>query len=329
MLFNKDEDHKGTDELKKLTGFLYASINFDNIKTDIQLQEEEMISLIGQDVYDRAQNYYDSGDFNPDGSELNDKLVQHIQLPIAYYAIHAYQAHTDVSHTGDGRKVNIDSEHEKMPWEWMIHRDDEATLNKAHKTTDRLIAFLEKNEDDISEWKNSDAQKAARSLFINTAEQFDAIFPIDKSRRFFLKIIPFIKEAERKHLKPVLGDTFDDIKAAIKSNDFEDYEDTLGYIRVPLALFSLSIAIKRLSIQILPNGIFQEYVSERMTQKAKNVADTSVRKEIGHALFQDAQLELKSLMEYLNKLEAEASGEDFTIPDMTSHINSNENIVRL
>lgn len=329
MLFNKDTDHKGTDELKKLTGFLYASVNFENIKTDVQLQEEAMIELIGQDVYDRAETYYNSEDFDPDGTELNDQLVQYMRLPIAYYAIHAYQAHTDVSHSGDGRKIKIDSDNEKLPWEWMLHRDDEATLNKAHKTTDRLIAFLEKNEDNIAEWKNSDAQKAARSLFINNAKQFDEIFPIDKSRRFFMHIIPFVKEAERKHLRPVLGDMFDDIKAAIKSGDFTDYDDTFAYIRVPVAFFALSMAVQRLSVQILPNGIFQEYVSERLTQKAKQVADTAVRKEVGKALFEDAQQELRTLAEYLNKLEAEAAGEDFETPDMTGHINYNEKIVRL
>lgn len=329
MLFNKDDQHKGTDELKKLTGFLYASVNFDNIKTDVQLQEEAMIELIGYDVFNRARNYYQSEDFDPDGEELNDQLVQHMRLPIAYYAIHAYQAHTDVSHSGDGRKIKIDSDQEKLPWEWMLHRDDEATLNKAHKTTDRLIAFLEKNEDDIAEWKNSDAQKAARSLFINNAKQFDDIFPIDKSRRFFLHIIPFIREAERKHLRPVLADLFDTIKDAIKTGDFTDYEDTLAYIRVPVAYFALSIAVQRLSVQILPNGIFQEYVSERLTQKAKQVADTAVRKEVGKALFDDAQLELRSLAEYLNKLDAEAAGEEFDTPDMTRHINYNDKIVRL
>ncbi len=330
MLFNKDNDHKGTDELKKLTGFLYASVNFENIKTDVQLQEEAMIELIGQAVYDRARTYYKTDDFNPDGTELNDKLVQYLRLPIAYYAIHDYQAHTDVSHSGDGRKIKIDADNEKLPWEWMIHRDDEATLNKAHKTTDRLIAFLEKNQEQIAEWKNSEAQKTARSLFINTAKQFEEIFPIDNSRRFFLKILPFIKEAERKHIRPVLGnELFDDIKTAIKTGDFTDYEDTLAYIRMPVAFFALSMAVQRLSVQILPGGIFQEYVSDRLTQKAKQVAETTVRKEVGHSLFQDAQLELGSLAEYLDRLDAEAAGEEFDTPDITGHINSNEGIVRL
>ncbi len=226
-----------------------------------------MIELIGQAVYDRANNYYNNPPKDP--AELNEQLVQHIQLPVAYYASHAYAAHTDVSHSGSGRKVVIDSENEKMPWEWMLRKDDEAILNKAHKTTDRLIAFLEKNEASIEEWKDSDSKKAARRLFIPNTKIFDSIFPIDNSRRFFVKIIPFIEERQRNFIRPVLGtDRYNDMITAIQSGEFEDTDNILGLIRVPLAYLTLSTAIRRLTIKLLPNGIFHEYESERQTQKA-------------------------------------------------------------
>ena len=325
MLFNKNEN--GQAELKELLGFLYAGDEFANIKTDIELAEETIIEYIGQPVYDRAQTYYD----NPEPtSELNEKLVKHIQLPVAYYGYHAFAAHTDVSHSQDGRKVLIDPENEKMAWEWMIRRDDDAILNKAHKTTDRLIAFLEKNEDNIAEWKNSDAQKAARALFINTAQLFDSIFPIDNSRRFFIKILPFIREVERKHILPVLGrDRFEDIKAALQSGDFEDYEDLLSLIRVPLAYLTIGTALRRLSVTLLPNGIFQEYESERLTQKARQPVATDVRREIAQAIKADGMHELENLQKEISRLDAEAAGETFTPDDPDEHIDPDATIFRL
>jgi len=329
MLFNKSNN--GQSELKALLGFLHASNSFANIQTDILLEEENMIELIGKPVMDKAQAHYSSVNYNTAGEyALLDNLVHYIQLPVAYYATHNYASHSDVTHGDDGRKVVIDSANEKMAWEWMIARDDEATLNKAHKTTDRLISFLDANAANISEWKDSDAQKLARSLFINTAKQFSDIFPIDNSRRFFIKILPFIRESERKHLLPVLGKTrYDDMKAAILSGDFTDKEDMLLLIRVPLVYYALSLAVKRLSISILPNGIFQDYISDRITMKAKQPAPTDVRKEVGHSFLADAQLELENLEKEISKLDAEAALIDYVPVDPIAHIDPEAQIFRI
>jgi hypothetical protein len=329
MLFNKSNN--GQAELKSLMGFLHASNTFANIETDILLEHEAMTELIGKPVMDKAQTHYDSAAYNTGGDvKLLDDLVHYIQLPVAYYATHNYASHSDVTHGDDGRKVVIDSANEKMAWEWMIARDDEATLNKAHKTTDRLIAFLEANATNIAEWKDSAAQKLARSLFINTARQFDDIFPIDNSRRFFLKILPFIRESERKYLLPVLGKTrFDDIKAALLTGNFTDYEDMLLLIRVPLVYYSLSLAVKRLSINMLPNGIFQDYISDRLTMKAKQPAPTDVRREIGQSFLADALLELENLQKELSKLDAEAAAIDYVPVDPIAHIDPEAQIFRI
>lgn len=325
MLFNKDST--GQAELKELLGFLYASTNFSNIKTDIELAEEDMIELIGQGVYDRAKTYYESP--NP-VSTLNANLVKHIQLPVAYYAEYTYAAHTDVSHGPSGRKIIIDPENEKLAWEWMLIKDDEAILNKAHKTTDRLIAFLEKNKNDISEWNNSDSQKAARRLFIPTTKIFDSIFPIDNSRRFFIKIIPFMDEIERKHIRPVLGvERYDDIKSALQSGDYADPDGLLSLIRVPIAYLTLCIAIRRLSITLLPNGIFQDYVSDSMTQKAKQSASFNVRREVITAMESDGMFELQNLQKEITKLDTEASGETYEPKELTDHMDTETKVFRI
>jgi len=94
-----------------------------------------MAELIGQALMDKAQSHYGSTNYNsPDALyQLLNDIVHYIQLPVAYYAYHNFAAHTDISHGEDGRKVVIDPENQKMAWEWMINRDDNATLNKAHK----------------------------------------------------------------------------------------------------------------------------------------------------------------------------------------------------
>jgi hypothetical protein len=336
MLFNKTSN--GQEELKALLGFLYASNEFANIETDITLAEEDIIELIGQDVYDLAHEYYhaeegEGGEDEEGEDEVSDetleKLVKHIQLPVALYAWYNFSQHLDVSHGEDGRKVRIDAENEKIPWEWMITRDDDAVLNKAHKTTDRLIKFLEDNAEEITAWSESAAQQEARSMFINTARDFDRIFPIDRSRRFFIKITPFIREAENKFIKPVLTeDLFDDIKEAIVDGDTDEYDNILQLVRTPLAFFAMSIAVQRLSVSIFPNGILQEYSSDRQTAKATKPADNSLRSEIVTILKRTGDQELEHLQKYLDKLAAEEEGETYT-PDDINRIDPDETFVRL
>jgi len=331
MLFNKNS--AGSDELKELTGFMYAYNQFDNIKTDIELAHEDMVGLIGTGIMGVAQTHYDSDNWKGAEHTLLNNLVNYIRLPLAYYAIKSFTENTDVSHEDSGRKVKIDDAHEKLPWQWMLDKDEKAILKKAHKTTDRLIAFLDKNIEGSSfaTWKNSAERKAIRGQFIDSAEMFNQIYPIDNSRRFFLTISPFIREAERKYIKPALTpEVFDDMKTALAGPAaYTDPDEFLPYIRVPLALFAMSIAVDRLAIEILPEGVFQNLVSDRLTQNAKQPAATEVKREVSKDLMNQARAELNHLQEYIRKLVAEDAGEDFTDRDLTQGLDEDNKYARV
>ncbi len=320
MLFNKD-NNTGIAELKERIGFLYASNNFDNITTDLEIAEEEIIELIGQAVYDRAKTHYESVNYEKDTpsatEKLNDDLVHHIQLTVALFAYKEFAANRDVSHEDDGRKIKINSEAEKIPFEWMLDRDEAAVLRKAHKTTDRLISFLEKNEDDITEWKDSDAQKLARSLFINSAKDFDAKFPIDKSRRFFITILPFMQEVENTVIKATLNPIlFDAIKDEIKVGALTgDNPDILALIQPALAFLTMAKAVKRLALQVIPEGVIQSYISDQLTTKANKIPVLQLIKDVANDFQRDGIQLLNNLQQHLLKLVADADDDTEYTPD--------------
>lgn len=320
---------KSTDELKELTGFLYAYSNFENLRTDIELAEEELQRLIGDDVFDIARNHYD----NPPevDNPLLNIFLKRLQLPVAYFAIHSFSQNADISHEDSGRKVKIDAEREKLPWQWMLEKDERAILKKAHRTTDRLIAFLEKNVDepDLLAWKDSGERRAIRAQFIADAETFDSIYPIDQSRRFFLKISPFIREAERKYILPVLTkDLFDSIKSSLSDPDNPAIQPDglLQYIQVPLAFFSMAIAVDRLNLEILPEGVFQNIVSDRLTQNAKAQVSTETKFNYSKLLEQRANAELRFLQEFLRK---NNEGDTYIEQDLTRGLNEDNQYARV
>jgi len=327
MLFNKNNN--GIDELQKLTGFLYAYNHFENIRTDIEPAHEDMGRLIGSGVMQIAEDHYLSEQYESPGqeNELLTNLVKHVQLPIAYYSIYTFSKNTDVSHEDTGRKVKIDAEREKLPWEWMLEKDERAIINKAHRTTDRLLTFLDNNADNLTEWKDSEARKAILVQFFQNAEQFNSVYPISHSRRFFLHIQPFIAEVERKFIAPILGKRYSEIKEAMKAGTYDDKEKLLPLIRVPLALLSIAVAVDRLAIEVLPEGVFQRYISSTVTQNAKKAAEIEQKREFAIQLNRDGQTELQFLQQALIKINA--AGDDYSLPNLTQGVNEKNSFARV
>ncbi len=344
MLFNKTlTNATAIRELKTFIGFLFSSTSFSDIEMDIILSEEEIQKTIGEEIYTLADNHYNSNRFGPGATfktadeTLLDSLVAHIQLPVALMAYHSYSATNDVSHEKTGRKLKIDSDNEKIPFEWMLIRDEEAILNKAYKTTDRLIAFLDKQlkTDPVNAigetWGGSTAYKLSKEALISSAELFDSIFPIEKSRRFYITILPFILENQRK----IIGATITpEILSGLKEKILDEDELTdadvklIELIRPPLALYSMATAVQRLAINIMPNGIFQEYFSNKFTAKVKHEFDLSVRRELIASLRDDAKQEMKHLEQHLAKLAKEAIDEDYEAPEQL-RIDPDTKFVRL
>lgn len=313
MIFNKSAN--GAEEIKGLLGFIQASINFNNYKTYIGLAERDVKKIIGNAVFSLAENHYQSdnyllpeGDGSGSGSGITpgmiDELVQKIQLPVALYAYKMYAASNDLTHSDKGRQIFVGAE-EKPAFEWMIRRDEENILDVANKAMEVLLEYLDEYVDYFPEWSDSDAYQTSKSLFINTAWEFDQLFPIDASRRLFVILAPMMKDIERKYIKPVLGkDDFDTLKASISSGDLDEAdEDLLEYIKVPEVMLTMSLAVKRLSAQVLPSGIFQSYIPEAVSTDVKKAADTDVRTSLARMLETEGLNELKRLQEYIAKID--------------------------
>jgi hypothetical protein len=287
MIFNKD--NKGNDELRELTGSYYKSNDFQKIKSDILWATEDLIKIIGLQVYARAENEYKD-------REEPSELVEYVQYPIAIKATMEMYRKNDVSHGDDGRKIQIDSVHEKLPWEWQLKRDDAIQLDNYYKAVDRLLAFLDREE--IPEWTNSENKKTADSLFVRNAEIFDRYFPIEQSGRMYMILLPFIREAERLYIKPALGA---DYKKLLSKTDLSEHEnELLEYVYPPVPLFAMSIAIRRLPIGIIPAGIIRNYISSSETMNAAQPATVEEIRALSSWLMDDALALLNDMKTFRN-----------------------------
>lgn len=326
MIFNRD--NKGNEELRTLTGSYYKSNAFDKISVKVELASDDLINLIGKDVFELAESHYLSDNYMADpvtepaedgsGSAgeglpapdyaLRDKLVQYIQLPIAFLATLWHYQGNDISHEDTGRKVKLDKTSESIAWEWQYNRDDAAALRNYQKTYDRLIRFLNANAEVLPEWKNSDAKKNTLSLFINTAEHFNRLFAIDDSPVFFLRIAPLMREVERKHIKPILGtEKFNELKTLIQSGDeiSEPNQELIDFICDPIPLLTMSMAVKRFSLTVIPEGVVQNFFSERSTTKANIPATLQLVNDVSKSLLKDGMIVLDELKKFWTILQSD------------------------
>lgn len=285
-------------DVKAQIGWLYASADFSALQTDLELATEDIAELIGGAVYQRALTAYGSDE----ATELDKELIRMFQLPIALFAYRSYAENADISHEADGRKVKIDKDSESLPWEWMIERDDAALLKKANKTVDRLIDFLDKNIADFSEWKESDQRRDMLGLFVRSAKQFDEIIPIDRSRVFYLRVLPFVRREDEELVIYLGWERYQELKKAMcDENETEEQQRIIGFCREVVVHRVMAKAVRRFALQVLPDSVVTKFFSERQTMKATQGASQEMIKTAESLYTADAERAINKLQQYLKR----------------------------
>lgn len=247
MLFNKD--NKGASELRELTGNYFATNDFNKVKGEIDAATDELKALVGDAVVKLAESAYEA---NPD-----DALVRLVRRPIALIAtLHMYRKN-DLSHEDDGRKFKLATDNsEKLPWEWQLDRDDAIHLDDYYKSVDSLIRHL--NVNNIAEWQNSSLYKLSQTLIIRNGTSFDSYFPIDRSERIYLIMLPFIREAQALTVKRAYGTGWDDL---LKESEDPETDAHFAACKA-VALLAMSLALRRTPLSLIPGGVVRRFIAQ-------------------------------------------------------------------
>ena len=226
MLFNKNNN--GSEEIYNLTGTFHAATDFKSIQADVAAAEMEVGDIVGEAVMTEAQEAYDNdGDL---------KLLDAVRLPIAILAVAYYARKTGLSVGETGRKIKVD-ENEKVPFEWMIDRDNLEMKERYYRAIDMLFRYLEK----------SGKQPVPRFnlTVVKTIQDFEAVYPIHGSRYTLQMMFPLLQEAEASLMAKVKEDICSrEMKAAAGR-----------YI----VLSALVIALKRWSLSVFPVEIARHF----------------------------------------------------------------------
>lgn len=299
-----------TEDVKKVVGWLYSSVNFEALRPELEIATEDVCNIISRAVYDKVYSTVStdteegsqSGGEPAEGSTENVyvSLADYIRQPVALLSVLSYIKNSDISHESDGRKVKIDKESEKIPWQWQIDQDNQSMLDKANRAIDRIIEYLDNHITDIKEWANSDQRKDMKKLFVPSAAVFDEIIPIDRSRQFFIRVLPFIRKADAS-LRLLVPD-YAALKAAMLTGVLTDpQKDIIDICREIVVYRTMAKAVRHLSAKILPHSIVQLFESERNTQKASQPATAELIRSLEINYNEDGRRAEKQLFTLLQK----------------------------
>jgi len=266
-----------TADLKEVLGFIDADFNFDNIKPDIISATNDVIKLIGKEMYDTIV------------ASTDVDMLNAAKFPIGVQAYRHYAPNNDLNHTNSGR-MNRTEEHEKPAFEWQVDRDNKALERKYYKYLDDLINILD--EKGGTDWKDTNNYKATFNLFIRNTDDFDKYFNINGSRFLFIKLSPGIRMAEDNELIPRIGKSlFDNMKKKLKGETVADFtinEPLLAKIQEFLVYKSVAWGFRRLSVQIFPEGVMQAYTPDKVTTQSRMVPVKSESAAAAQYFDQDA-----------------------------------------
>jgi hypothetical protein len=271
---------KTSDEISAITGSYYKNNNFTKVLPFLETTKIKLAKIIGEDTVEKAETIYTSTTQSDD----EKTLLLMIQRPVAILGTLELYRHNDISHEDNGRKFKIDSDKEKLPWEWQLQRDDDIQLNDYYDAVDDLLAYLEGKKTDT--WLVQKTRIGYKKLLIQDSETFSHYWDID-SPRIFMQLAPLMCEAQRMWLIPAYGkDDFDALLLDVQ-NDKADSNDEYVYAANALVLYTMYLAFKRGMYSIIPQGVVQRNLQSDGMYKGESITYSMVNK-YAESLHRDA-----------------------------------------
>ena len=324
MLFNKTGLDGGT-ELRDLLGFIDSSTNFEKWKTWIELSVRQVTALTGKAVYKLADDHYNSNHYHfptpevtpteetsPKASEIKawkelDMLTTKFQLANALFAYVRLLPSLDAGHSNSGRKKTA-GETERSLTAVEAYKDENNILNLGYEALEDLLSYLEETAN--TTWLDSDIRTSTANLLVPDLDTFNQYFRLNSARMFYT-LIPMMKDVQRNQVVPVITSArvpiiIDALKkvgtvGTVTTEEKALITLTTEFIRNPMVLATMAMALERLPIEILPEGLVQ--VSIVGTVKEKQVAANETRIQMIASLRKDAEKGFKALQEQISVMD--------------------------
>lgn len=251
MLFNKNDN--GSVELYELSGTFQAATPFSAVATEVISAQMEVARVVGDAVVAKAEAIYAQENISSENQEYLDM----VRRPVAFLAICNFSRITGLTHGASGRKMTV-GDNEKVPFEWMIDRDDREMRERYYRSLDALFGYLTAKND--SDWKATPIYQRTAQLLVPSLSAMEQVYPVAHSQYTFFMMVPLMEETQAKLLSEAGGT--------------EIPEAQLPAARRFIVLKALVLALRRWALSVFPTEVARQFAPSYQGNKEKRVATT-------------------------------------------------------
>lgn len=234
-------------------GAVNVSLELDSLAPTIGLAaEKHLMQWLSREQFDALVDGFSSP------SAEQTALLPYVQRPLALLTMFEY-AKIGGMMVGEAGFFRIETDDKKTPYKYQENQYKEYMLQHGYESLERMLSFLEDNEDDYPDWFQSDAYERNKALFLNTAAELRDVYSKYVDRYTFEVIRPLIEDLETFAILPLLGDEqFEEVKAAILAKNLTSLQlDLVKLIRKAVGNFAIEEALKRHWVLLKGNQILQ------------------------------------------------------------------------
>lgn len=256
MLFNLDD--RGPQELQQLTGIYLASNDFSVIASELADATHAVAALVGDAVIEAAEEGYNYGDQTP--------LTFAVRKAVAILAVSRHTRNNLLSHGDNGAKIVAD-QNEKVPFEWMVDRDQQAQQERWYRSMDALYKVLEDTKEES--WKDSDIRKRYKASIVRSLQEFEMVYPVDGSYYVYYMLQNLVIEAQPKIRRMIGAEVWD---AMVGDSPQELHKALLPLCRRYAILSALITAVRRWNLEVFPIAIARRFAPTYQGNRSSRVA---------------------------------------------------------
>ncbi len=243
-------------EIKKHTEV--GAISFAALTKSIRLAEIQYIKpVIGTALYNTLTTAYAASPATPLSAPF-EKLLFLIREALGPLASYIYIPKAEVQLT-DAGALRAETANNKSAFQYQVNNQRAQLFTEGIMMTEELLAFLETNKADYTDWTGSNEFKKYRSLFIKTAGEFDLLFSSATPYRNYYFMRSVMSDVEELLIKKAIGTpqyTALKTKDALANPGFTDEEmELLRLLKHSIAHYTVSKAIPRLAVTMDAQGI--------------------------------------------------------------------------
>jgi hypothetical protein len=159
--------------------------------------------LLGSELYEELQNFYNNGTFNQD--DLKGRLILLAQRPIVAFSYHDELPllHTLITDLGV-RRASTNNLPAAYKWEFKELKN--ALLDMAYHGIEQMLQFLFKNVDELDSFRSSDYFKMIEGLPVKSGTHFNQLYKLYQPLRTFSAILPIQQMVKDLYLNSEFGE---------------------------------------------------------------------------------------------------------------------------